>query len=195
VTERAGLPVLAFAARESWEAWLTEHHCASSGLWLKIAKKGSGIESVTYEEALDVALCFGWIDGQKAALNGEFWLQRFTPRKPGSKWSKINRDKAARLIESGRMKAAGLREVEKARADGRWDAAYNGQRSAAVPEDLQRALDADPRAAEFFLGLDSANRYAILYRIDEAKRPETRARRITRFVEMLHQGETIHPRP
>jgi uncharacterized protein YdeI (YjbR/CyaY-like superfamily) len=185
---------LLFATVEDWENWLEAQPADSPGLWLKIAKKGCETSSIDYATALDSALCFGWIDGQKRPLDDSFWLQRFTPRKPRSRWSKINRDKATALIESGRMRPAGLSEVERARQDGRWDAAYESQSVAAVPEDLQAALDADPRAAEFFATLDSANRYAVLYRVHEAKRPTTRAARIEKFVTMLHAHETIHPR-
>jgi uncharacterized protein YdeI (YjbR/CyaY-like superfamily) len=182
-----------FASREAWEAFLEEQDATSEGLWLKIAKKGSGIESVTYDQAVEVALCYGWIDGQKAGFDSDHWLQRFTPRKPRGRWSRINRDKATALIERGEMEPAGLREVEAAKADGRWDAAYAGQRTATVPEDLQQALDANPAAAEFFATLDSANRYAILYRVEDAKKPETRARRIEKYVAMLAAGEKLHP--
>ena len=187
-------PTLLFATVEDWENWLEAQPADSPGLWLKIAKKGCETSSIDYATALESALCFGWIDGQKRPLDDSFWLQRFTPRKPRSKWSKINRDKATALIESGRMRPAGLSEVERARQDGRWDAAYESQSVAAVPEDLQAALDADPRAAEFFATLDSANRYAVLYRVHEVKRASTRAARIEKFVAMLHAHETIHPR-
>jgi uncharacterized protein YdeI (YjbR/CyaY-like superfamily) len=187
-------PTLLFASVENWESWLEAQPADSPGLWLKIAKKGCETSSIDYATALESALCFGWIDGQKRPLDDSFWLQRFTPRKPRSRWSKINRDRATGLIESGRMRPAGLREVERARQDGRWDAAYESQSVAAVPEDLQAALDADPRAAEFYATLDSANRYAVLYRVHEAKRPSTRAARIEKFVAMLHAHETIHPR-
>jgi uncharacterized protein YdeI (YjbR/CyaY-like superfamily) len=183
---------MAFASPADWAAWLAEHHEDSEGLWLKIARKGSGVDSVTYAEAVEVALCHGWIDGQKRALDDAQWLQRFTPRKARSRWSKINRDKATELIERGAMRPAGLREVERAKADGRWDAAYAGARSATVPADLQAALDADDRAREFFATLDGANRYAILYRVQDAKRPETRARRIAKYVAMLHKHRKIH---
>jgi len=186
-------PVLAFASRAGWDAWLAEHHTSSSGLWLKIAKKGSGIDSVSYAEALDAALCYGWIDGQKDKLDDDHWLQRFTPRTPRSKWSKINRDKAEALIAQGEMRPAGLREIERAKADGRWEAAYQGQRTATVPDDLERALTKNRRAREFFATLDGANRYAILYRVQEAKKPETRARRIEKYVAMLAAGQKIHP--
>jgi uncharacterized protein YdeI (YjbR/CyaY-like superfamily) len=186
------LPVLPFASAGEFERWLAEHHGDAAGVWLKIAKKGTGIDTVTHAEALEVALCHGWIDGQRQAHDDTWFLQRFTPRKPRSRWSRINRDRAVALIESGRMKPAGLREVERAQADGRWDAAYEGQRAATVPPDLQAALDASPRAAEFFKTLSSQNRYAILYRLQDAKRPETRARRLEKFVAMLERGETLH---
>ena len=187
------LPIFPFASRDAWEAWLEEHHAASDGLWLKIAKKGSGIETVSYAEALEAALCYGWIDGQKASFDQDYWLQRFTPRRPRSKWSKVNRQKATELIEAGRMKPAGLREVERAKADGRWEAAYDAQSTATVPADLSRALEKNDRAREFFAKLDSRNRYAILYRIQDAKRPETRARRIEKYVAMLSEQKKLYP--
>lgn len=188
-----GLPVLGPGSSAEWDAWLSEHHADSPGLWLKIPKKGSGAPGVTYPDALSLALCHGWIDGQKSRLDGDYWLQRFTPRRAGSKWSRINRDQAAALIESGQMRPAGLREVELARADGRWTAAYESQSTAAVPEDLARALAGNGAAAAFFERLDRGNRYAILYRIADAKRPDTRARRIATFVAMLSEGKKIHP--
>lgn len=187
------LPIVAFPSRQAWGAWLAAHHEASAGVWLKIARKGSGIDTVSYGEALEVALCYGWIDGQKARFDDAHWLQRFTPRRPGSKWSKVNRDKATELMRQGAMKPAGLREVERAKADGRWNAAYESQSTATVPDDFQQALDANPVAREFFATLDSANRYAILYRIQDAKRPETRARRIAQYVTMLNEGKKLHP--
>jgi uncharacterized protein YdeI (YjbR/CyaY-like superfamily) len=190
---KQGLPILPFASQQKWEEWLHEHHGTSKGLWLKIAKKGTEVATVNYAEALDVALAFGWIDGQKGALDEAFWLQKFTPRTPRSKWSKVNRDKAEALIAAGRMRPAGLAAVEQARADGRWEAAYDSQSKATVPEDLQRELDANPEAAAFFATLNSVNRYAILYRIHEAKKPETRARRIEKFIGMLNRREMIHP--
>jgi uncharacterized protein YdeI (YjbR/CyaY-like superfamily) len=193
VTSKADLPTLSFASRDEWRAWLAAEHATSGGVWLKLAKAGSGIASVTYADALEVALCHGWIDGQKGGFDDEFWLQRFTPRKPRSRWSRINRDNATALIEQGEMEPAGLREVDAAKADGRWDAAYEGQRTATVPDDLQRALDANPAAAQYFSTLDSANRYAILYRVQDAKKPETRARRIDKYVAMLAAGEKLHP--
>ncbi|HEY3571540.1 MAG TPA: YdeI/OmpD-associated family protein [Thermoanaerobaculia bacterium] len=190
---KQNLPILSFASQKKWEEWLDKNHQSSKGLWLKIAKKGAETDTVQYAEALEVALAHGWIDGQKGALDESFWLQKFTPRGPRSKWSKINRDKATTLIESGRMKPAGLAEVERAKADGRWEAAYDGQSKASVPEDLQRELDANPDAAAFFATLESYNRYAILYRIQDAKKPETRAKRIEKFIGMLKRGEKVHP--
>jgi uncharacterized protein YdeI (YjbR/CyaY-like superfamily) len=192
--ELQGLQILAFATADDWERWISAQRPDSPGLWLKLAKKGCDTPSIDYATALESALCFGWIDGQKRPYDESYWLQRFTPRKARSKWSRINRDKATALIESGRMQPAGLREVELAKADGRWDAAYESQSSSTVPDDLQAALDADPRAAEFFATLDKANRYAVLYRVHEAKRADTRAKRIEKFVAMLHAHETIHPR-
>jgi uncharacterized protein YdeI (YjbR/CyaY-like superfamily) len=186
------LPIVSFASPAEFEAWLDESHADSAGLWLKIAKKGSGVESVTYAEALELALCYGWIDSQKRALDEKHFLQRFTPRRPRGKWSRINRDAAEKLIAAGRMRPAGLAEVEAAQADGRWEAAYAGQRTATVPEDLRRELAASPAAGEFFAELDSANRYAIVYRLNEAKKPETRERRLRKFVAMLERGEKLH---
>jgi uncharacterized protein YdeI (YjbR/CyaY-like superfamily) len=182
---------LAFGGREDWEAWLAEHHDSSNGVWLALAKKG--VEGVSYAEAVEVALCYGWIDGQARSLDERHWLQRYTPRRPSSRWSKINRDKAQALIARGAMKPAGLREVERAKADGRWEAAYAGQATATVPDDLGAALDADPRARAFFDALNGTNRYAIIYRVNDAKRPETRARRIAKYVAMCAAGEKIYP--
>jgi uncharacterized protein YdeI (YjbR/CyaY-like superfamily) len=190
---REELPVLGFEDSAAFQAWLAGQHAASPGIWLKIPRKGSAVPGVSYPEALEVALCFGWIDGQKARLDDDYWLQRFTPRRPGSRWSKINTEKAAELIEAGRMRPAGLREVERARADGRWDAAYAGQRTMSVPPDLERALAGNDAARAFFAALSGVNRYAILYRIADAKRPATRARRIEKYVAMLAAHETIHP--
>lgn len=186
------LPIHLFSDPGELEAWLEENGDSSAGVWLKIAKKGSGKRSVTYGEALELALCFGWIDSRKRGFDEAFFLQRFTPRRPRGRWSKINREKAEALIAAERMRPAGLAEVEAAKADGRWEAAYEGQRTAEVPEDLQRELDANPAAREFFEGLDGANRYAIVYRLDEAKKPETRERRLRKFITMLERGEKIH---
>ena len=187
------LPVMTFESTDAWDTWLAAHHTDSPGLWLKIAKKGAAGRTVSYSDALDVALCHGWIDGQKGRHDDDYWLQRFTPRKPGGNWSKINTELAAALIASGRMRPAGLREVERARADGRWEQAYESQSRVTVPEDLARALAANERARAFFATLDSANRYAILYRIGTAKKPETRAKRIDTFVTMLSEHKKIHP--
>jgi uncharacterized protein YdeI (YjbR/CyaY-like superfamily) len=188
-----GLPTIAFPARGDWEAWLENNHSVSDGVWIKIAKKGTGVESVRYPEVLESALCFGWIDGRREALDERHFLQRFTPRRPRSRWSRINREKIERLSADGRMRPAGLLEVERAKADGRWHAAYDGQKRITVPEDLQRELDARPAAKAFFAQLNSQNRYAILYRLQDAKKPETRARRLAKFVTMLEAGERIYP--
>jgi len=172
---------------------LAEHHAVSKGVWLKIAKKETGIPSVDYAGALECALCYGWIDGQKAALDEQFWLQKFTPRGPKSGWSKVNCQKAEALIASGRMQPSGLSQVEAAKADGRWDAAYESQRTIRVPDDMQIELDKHPAAKAFFDTLDSANRYAVLYRVTTAKKPETRAAWITKLVEMMEHKQKIHP--
>jgi uncharacterized protein YdeI (YjbR/CyaY-like superfamily) len=185
--------VLAFPSDAAWEAWLEEHHATSDGVWVKIAKKASGIPTVAYPQVLDIALCFGWIDGQRKPLDDDYFLQRFTPRRARSRWSTKNRDWAVRLIDAGLMREPGLREVERAKADGRWDAAYGGRQAMEVPADLERALAANPAARESFAGLNGQNRYSILYRIHDAKRPETRARRIAQFVEMLARGEKLYP--
>jgi len=187
------LPILSFETQQDWETWLAEHHTDSKGIWLKIAKKETGIASVNYSEALDSALCYGWIDGQKAAFDDRYWLQKFTPRRAKSGWSKVNCDKAMALIAEGRMQPAGLRQVELAKADGRWESAYHSQSRITVPEDFQSELDKNPQAKEFFGTLNSANRYAILYRLQTAKRLETRTARIQKFIEMLARNEKIHP--
>jgi uncharacterized protein YdeI (YjbR/CyaY-like superfamily) len=184
--------VVSFADASAWSRWLASHYGSSSGVWLKIAKRGSKIISVTYAEALEVALTWGWIDGQKGKLDDAWWLQRFTPRGPKSIWSKINRDKAVALIDVGTMKPPGLAEVERAKKDGRWEAAYDSQSRAAVPPDLATALAANPRAAQFFKTLESYNRYAVLFRVHTAKKPETRAARIEKFVAMLARHEKVH---
>jgi uncharacterized protein YdeI (YjbR/CyaY-like superfamily) len=186
------LTVIAFGTRDEWESWLAENHAESPGIWMKIAKKGGGATTVSYAEALDSALCYGWIDGQKDKLDDEHWLQRFTPRRPRAKWSRRNRDHALRLISEGRMKPAGLREVEQAKADGRWEAAYEGQATMTMPDDLLLALELNPVAKEFFATLDRANVFAIVYRIQDAKKPETRARRIGTIVAMLDEQKKIH---
>ena len=188
---KAEQPVLFFTTPADLEDWLEEHGEASDGIWLKFAKKASGIQSVVYAEALDVALCHGWIDGQVQRLDDDHYLQRFTPRRARSKWSTRNRGKAEELIGQGRMRPPGLREIERARADGRWDEAYDSPATATVPDDFQAALDAVPAAREFFESLGSTKRYAFLYRIADAKRPETRAKRIAEYVTLLRQGKTL----
>ncbi|EAY65628.1 conserved hypothetical protein [Burkholderia cenocepacia PC184] len=184
---------LTFASQAEWESWLGQNGGTSTGAWLRFAKKGAGQRTVTYEEAVESALCHGWIDGQKKAESEQYWLQRFTPRSAKSIWSKINKDKAEALIVAGRMRPAGLREIERAKQDGRWEAAYTSASNSIVPDDLQAALDANPKAAKFFATLNSRNRYAILFRIQHARKPETRARKIAEFIDMLKRGETFHP--
>ena len=186
------LPVEEFASAKAWETWLRKHHASAPGVWLKIAKQGTGVDTVGMTEAIEVALCHGWIDGLRHKHDDVYFRQRFTPRRPRSKWSKINRDRAEALIAAGRMRAAGLREVEAAQADGRWDAAYAGSRTIEVPDDLTRALRRSAKARRAFEQLDSRNRYAVLFRIHDAKRAETRARRIEQFVTMLAEGRTIY---
>ena len=178
----------------SWKTWLRKHHESSDGVWLLLAKRGAERPTLSYAEALEIALCFGWIDGQKKGLDAQHWLQRFTPRRARSIWSKINRAKALALIKQGRMHAAGLKEVERARADGRWADAYDSPSNAAVPPDLLAALDRDVKAKAFFETLDRTNRYAVLWRVQTAKRAETRAKRIAQFVAMLARHERLHPR-
>jgi len=190
---RRDLPVIAFASREAWEAWLSAQPADAKGLWLKLAKKSSGIPTVSRDEAVDAALCHGWIDGQLDPFDENHWLVRFTPRKPASIWSAKNRARALELIELGRMRPAGMREIERAQSDGRWDKAYASQRTAEMPEDLAAALARNPKANTFFATLNRVNRYAILYRTHTAKKPKTRAARIAKFVAMLARGETIHP--
>lgn len=190
----AELERMRFASAQEWRNWLEANHDTSPGIWLMIAKKGSGVESVTYAEAVEEGLCFGWIDGQKAKHDDQHFLQRFTRRTKRSPWSRLNTERAARLVHAERMHPAGLREVEAAKADGRWEAAYAGPASALVPDDLQAALDASPAAADLFAQLNSADRYAILYRIGSVKRAETRARKIAGFVADLERGKGPRPR-
>jgi uncharacterized protein YdeI (YjbR/CyaY-like superfamily) len=188
-----GIPTLAFASQQEWSAWLGANHATATGLWLRLAKTGSGARSVSYQEAVEAALCYGWIDGQKKTESEDWWLQKFTPRGRKSIWSKINRGKAMALLESGRMQPAGLKEMERAQQDGRWESAYDSPSRAVVPEDFQAALDRNRRAKEAFGKLDSGNRYAFLFRIQTAKKAETRAKRIQLFVDMLSKGEKLHP--
>jgi len=184
-------PIRAFKDAEAWDSWLVKNQTAADGIWMRIARKSSGVKSVTYAEAVEVALCHGWIDGQKRPESETTWLQRFVPRRPRSIWSKINREKALALIAGGRMKPAGLAEIERAKKDGRWDAAYASFSSATMPDDLQAALEKRPKAKAFFKTLTRTNAYAILWRIHTAKKPETRERRIHTYVEMLEKGETL----
>jgi uncharacterized protein YdeI (YjbR/CyaY-like superfamily) len=187
------LPTKLFERQRDWLIWLTDNHNTSSGVWLQLAKKDVGVQSVSYDEAIEVALCFGWIDGQKRAHSDQYWLQKVTPRSAKSVWSKINKEKALALIKSGKMKPAGLKEIEQAKLDGRWDAAYDSASKSSVPTDFQSALDGNARAKKFFETLDSRNRYAVLFRIQTAKKAETRAKKIAQFVQMLAKHEKIHP--
>lgn len=191
--ESGEAPVLSFRTTREWLGWLEKNHANSKGIWMKIAKGGSTVKSISYAEALEGALCYGWIDGQKKGYDSAAWLQKFTPRGPRSIWSKVNREKAQLLVDAGRMKPAGSQAIERAKANGQWEAAYDSQRSIEVPEELQKELEVRPRAMKFFQSLNSINRYAILHRIQTAKRPETRLRRVRQFVEMLEKGEKIHP--
>jgi len=185
-------PARLFKSKEDWAEWLEKNHGKSTGLWLRVAKKESGLKSVSYKEALDVALCYGWIDGQKQPENEKTWLQRFVPRTDKSLWSKINREKALALMASGEMRAAGQQAIENAKKNGRWEAAYDSPSGANVPSDFQIALDARSRAKAFVQTLDRANRYAVLWRIQTVKKAETRARKIQQFIEMLERKEKIH---
>ena len=196
-TPAAITPTL-FKSARAFEAWLKKHHASSDGLWLQIAKKGADAPSVTYPEAVEIALCWGWIDGQKKGLDESHFLQRFTPRRSRSIWSKVNVAKVAALIEAGRMQPPGHAQVEAAKADGRWAQAYDGARTSSVPDDLRAALDANPDAKAFFATLNASNRYAVTWRVQTAVKPETRARRIAQLVEMLGRGEAVHifkPKP
>lgn len=184
---------LAFETVAAWTKWLEAHHATSRGLWMKLAKKGSGGRSIDYAKALEVALCWGWIDGQKRALDDAWWLQRFTPRGAKSVWSKINREKSEALIAAGKMTPTGLAAVDAAKRDGRWAAAYDSPKSASMPDDLARALDDNPRAKAFFATLDAANRYSMVWRVQTAKRAETRARKITDLVARLAKHQKLHP--
>ena len=186
------VPVLLFKDQKAWFAWLAKNHTKSSGVWLRLAKKGSEIESLSYSEAVEGALCYGWIDGQKERFDESSWLQKFTPRGVRSIWSKINREKALALINNGRMKAAGLEAIENAKRNGQWDGAYDSPSRSSVPSDFQVELDKSPAAKAFFATINSANRYAILFRIQTARKAETRARRIQEFISMLEKKETLH---
>lgn len=185
-------PKLTFATQEDWESWLDSNGEAASGVWLRLAKRSAKQPTLTYAQALESALCYGWIDGQKQVENEDYWLQRFTPRTAKSIWSKINKARAEVLISNGRMRPAGLNEVNRAKQDGRWQAAYASASASTVPDDLQQALDCNPKAKKFFATLNSQNRYAILFRVQNVKKAETRARKISEFIDMLNKGEKIH---
>lgn len=191
-TGKDGKPILQLASPEEWEAWLEAEHASSDGVWLKFAKKGSGVTTVVYAEALDVALCFGWIDSQVMTLDERFYLQKFTPRRSRSKWSKINVEKIEALTKAGRMRPAGLEQVELAKADGRWNAAYSSPANMTEPPDLKKALKASPKAAEFWARLNKSNRYAVIYQLEDAKKSETRERRLAKFIRMLERGEKLY---
>ena len=191
MTQPIELPILPFESKKKFADWLAKNHDKPAGLWLKIAKKATGIPTVTYHEALDVALCYGWIDGQKGSFDEQYFLQKFTPRRPKSIWSKINVQKVERLIASGEMKPAGLKAIEAAKQDGRWAAAYASQKNIVVPADFQSALDKNRKAKAFFETLTGSRRYAFLFRIETAKKAETREKRIRQFVEMLAKRETF----
>ena len=186
-------PLEFFAKPADFDRWLRKHHANASCIWVKYAKKKSGIPSIDWDQAVDVALCHGWIDGQSKSLDETYAIQRFTPRGRRSKWSKLNRERVARLTKAGRMQPAGIAEVERAKTDGRWDSAYDSPANARVPDDLAAALAKSATAKKFFDSLNATNRYAILYRLQEAKKPETRARRLEKFVAMLKKGEKLHP--
>ena len=188
----AELPIHSFERQQDWAGWLRKNHTSSNGLWLRFAKKSASTQSVSYDEAVEIALCFGWIDGQKRAHDDEFWLQKFTRRSEKSVWSKKNRHKALALIKAKKMRPAGLKEIERAKRDGRWDAAYDSSSKASVPNDFQSALDGNARAKTFFETLDGRNRYAVLFRIQTAKNTKTRAKRISQFVLMLARHEKVH---
>lgn len=187
------LPILLFTDQPAFETWLTSHQSDQKGVWIKLAKKGSGITTINYDQAVESALCYGWIDSQASSFDDKLYLQKFTPRKSKSKWSKLNTEKAEALIASGRMQPSGYHQVELAKADGRWAAAYDPQSQISIPDDFQSAMDENQRAQEFFSSLNSINRYAILHRLQEAKKPETRASRIKKFIEMLANNQKIYP--
>jgi uncharacterized protein YdeI (YjbR/CyaY-like superfamily) len=193
VSKPADLPIVMCGSAVAWEQWLEQHHATERGVWLRLARSGSSLQSVSRADALDLALCFGWIDGQARRFDDDTWLQRFTPRTKKSIWSKRNREHVGRLIAEGRMRLSGMAAIEAAKQDGRWERAYDSPTTATVPEDLREALEAAPDAKQFFETLRSADRYAILYRIQTAVKPETRARWIARFVETLARRETLRP--
>lgn len=188
-----GLPILSFASRKDWKKWLHRSHAKSAGVWIRMFKKGSPVESVSYAEALDEALCYGWIDSQSRRYDEQSYLQKYTPRRTRSRWSKINREHVERLMREKRMQPAGLREIERAKEDGRWDAAYDSWSRATIPDDFKKALSRNKKAQAFFATLNRQNTFAICFRLQAAKKPETRARRIAQFVAMLAEGKTIYP--
>ena len=191
MTKPIELPTLPFESKKKFTEWLAKNHAKSAGVWMKLAKKATGIPSVTYAEAVEVALCYGWIDGQAGSFDEQYFLQKFTPRRPKSIWSKINVEKVERLIASGEMKPSGLKAVEAAKQDGRWTAAYSSPKNIVVPEDFQSALSKNKKAKTFFESLTGSKRYSFLFRIETAKKAETRMKRILQFVEMLEKGETF----
>lgn len=186
-----GLPVVLFETEKNWDDWL-EHNAGTAGVWVRLAKKTSGIKSIDYFQAVEVALCYGWIDGIKKTWDDVSWVQRFSPRKPASKWSKINKEKVLKLIESGKMRPAGLAIIEVSKKKGTWDTAYDSQKNTTMPDDLQMELDKSPEAAEFFFTLNSVNRYAIIYRLQTARTAELRAKKLALLIEMLNRKEKIH---
>ncbi|KEO82804.1 YdeI/OmpD-associated family protein [Tumebacillus flagellatus] len=191
--ELAGIPILLFATQSDWELWLESHHEQPKGVWLKLAKKDSPLTTLSYSEALEEALCYGWIDGQKKAFDADAWLQKFTPRRPKSVWSKVNVEKVAQLLSSGLMKPSGIKEVNAAKEDGRWDAAYESQRNFTIPEDFQTELAKNDRARAFFESLNRQNQYSFCHRIQTAKKAETRQARIDKFIEMLNSNQKLYP--
>lgn len=186
-----GMPVVLFETEESWAEWLNKNS-DKSGIWLRLAKKNSGIISISYEQAVEIGLCYGWIDSVKNTFDEKSWIQRFSPRKPASKWSKINKEKALKLIETGKMKPSGMATIEISKKKGTWDTAYDSQKNTTVPDDLQAELDKNPEAAAFFTSLNSVNRYAIIYRLQTARTPELRAKKLAGFIEMLNKKEKMH---
>lgn len=189
----SNLPVQLFKDKNRWITWLDKNHLSSPGLWLRLGKKVANVKSLSYAEALDVALCYGWIDGQKKTFDETTWLQKFTPRGPRSIWSTINREKAKELIKKGQMKPAGLKAIERAKENGRWEAAYDSQSKITLPDDLQAELDKNVKAKAFFATLNSVNRYAILFRLQTARKPETRKKRLRQFIDMLEKNKKLHP--
>lgn len=187
------LQTVTFPSQAAWESWLELHGSSAPGIWLRLARKGAKKETVSYAEALESALCFGWIDSQKQAESEHYWCQRFTPRSARSVWSKINKEKAEALITAGRMRPAGMREIDLAKQDGRWEAAYASAATSTIPTDLKQALEENKKAKAFFETLNSQNRYAILFRIQNVKKAETRAKKIAQFIAMLAKGEKLHP--